>query len=317
MVKKLKIKDLRLKNNVFLAPMAGYTDVGFRSLCAKYGAGLTFTEMVSAKALCYGSEKTKELLNCHGKDKTVAVQLFGNDPESFKQVLISGMLDSFKMIDINMGCPAPKIVANKEGSFLMTDIARASEIIKACVESTKKPVSVKFRSGFSKDTINAVEFACMCEQSGASMITIHPRTKEQGYSGTADWEIVKEITKKVSIPVIVSGDIKSRKDLDYLVKECGASGVMVARASLGKPEIFEEILTNKPLNMSLKDKLTQIKEHIEIMRLYHSEKFVSMTMKKHILNYIKDFENATKLKVKVCECSDLDSMLKIISEYED
>ena len=314
MIKPIKIKDIEIKNNLFLAPMAGYTDVGFRSLCKQAGAGLTYTEMVSAKALAMGSKKTKELLNIANNEKPVAVQLFGNDPEAFKLAIISGELDKFDIIDINMGCPAPKIVANHEGSFLMTDIIRAEQIIKACVSCTTKPVTVKFRSGFDENNINAVEFAKMCERAGASLITIHPRTKTQGYAGHSDWAMVKKVADAVNIPVLASGDVFTRVDVDYLTDECGADGVMIGRATLGNPEIFKEILTNKSRPLSLKKKLDQIKAHIETLARYYSDKFIYLTMKKHILNYLKSFNGATKLKQQVVLCSSLEEMLKIIQE---
>lgn len=312
MIKTLTIKDIKMNNNVFLAPMAGYTDVGFRTLCKRYGAGLTYTEMVSAKALSMGSKKTEDLLVFLPEETPIAVQLFGNDKEAFRLAIESGKLDKFDIIDINMGCPAPKIVGNYEGSFLMTQLETAEEIIRTCVASTNKPVSVKFRSGWDALHINAVEFAQMCERAGASMITIHPRTKTQGYSGHSDWELIREVTKAVSIPVIASGDISSRTDAEYLVNECGASGVMIGRASLGKPEIFEEIIQGTTTNFSMEQKRQQIFTHIEILRKFYPEKFVYATMKKHILNYLKSFNGATKLKQKVCLAESLEEMLNIL-----
>ena len=294
--------------------MAGYTDVGFRTLCKRYGAGLTFTEMVSAKALSMGSKKTEELLCSLPEETPIAVQLFGHEEEAFVSAIKSGKLDKFDIIDINMGCPAPKIVSNHEGSFLMTQIEQAKKIILACVSATNKPISVKFRSGFTENTINAIEFAKMCEQAGASFITLHPRTKTQGYSGNADWEMIKQVTKTVQIPVIASGDVKTLKDVEYLTDECGASGVMVGRATLGNPEIFEEILTGKTINLSLKEKLVQIKDHIKILEEFFSPKFVYMNMKKHILSYLKTFDGASQLKQKVCACQSLDEMIIIIGD---
>lgn len=316
MIKPLVIKNVKIENNVFLAPMAGYTDVGFRALCKRYGAGLTCTEMISAKALSMGSKKTEELLASLPEESPIAVQLFGNEKEAFRLAIKSGKLDKFNIIDINMGCPAPKIVGNREGSFLMTDIAMAEEIIRTCVASTDKPISVKFRSGWDALHINAVEFAQMCERAGASMITVHPRTKTQGYSGHSDWELIREVVKAVSIPVIASGDVYSRADADYLTNECGASGVMVGRATLGKPEIFEEIIKDIKTDFSMEQKQQQILEHIKILREFYPEKFVYATMKKHILNYLKNFNNATKLKQQVCLAESLDEMLDILNNWE-
>lgn len=314
MIKSLKFKNVKIKNNVFLAPMAGYTDVGFRAMCKRFGAGLTFTEMVSAKALCMGSKKTEELLFSSLEETPIAVQLFGHNKEDFVGAIQSGLLDKFDIIDINMGCPAPKIVGNKEGSFLMTEIDNAREIIKACVKSTNKPVSVKFRSGFDEEHINCVEFAKMCEEAGATFITVHPRTKTQGYAGKADWSLIGEVCKVVNIPVIVSGDVSLREDVDFLTETMGASGVMVGRSSLGKPEIFEEIIKGKNISFSLSDKLFQIETHISLLKNYFNEKYIYMNMKKHILSYLKDFSGASVIREKICLCDSLDEMLKIIKE---
>lgn len=314
MIKKLKIKNVNIKNNVFLAPMAGYTDVAFRAMCKSYGAGLTFTEMVSAKAICMGNKKTLELLYTTPKETPVAVQLFGNDPDAFAGAIQSGYLDKFDIIDINMGCPAPKIYSNGDGSSLMGNMPLARKIIETVVSVTDKPISVKFRSGLDEKHINAVSFAKMCEEAGTSMITVHPRTKIQGYSGRADYNIIREVTSCVSIPVIASGDVCSINELNYLVNECGASGVMIGRASLGKPEIFAELLKGIAQDYSMQDKLKQIKKHIKILQKYYQDNYISMTMKKHILNYVKEFKDATKLKLKVCEAKNLEEMIYVIKE---
>lgn len=314
MITKLKFKNVEIKNNIFLAPMAGYTDVGFRVLAKKYGAGLTFTEMVSAKALEMGSVKTENLLVSTPEETPIAVQLFGNDERAFVSAIKSGKLDKFDIIDINMGCPAPKIVGNKEGSFLMTEIDHAKEIIEACVNVTDKPVSVKFRSGFDEDHIVAVEFAKMCEEAGATFITLHPRTKTQGYSGNANWDLIKKVTNAVKIPVIASGDVCTCADVKYLTEICGASGVMIGRACLGNPEIFEELTTGKKRKLELVDKLDQIQTHIEILRKFFDEKFVYMNMKKHILSYLRDFDGVSALRERICLCTSLEEMLKIIKD---
>ena len=321
MIKSLKFKNVKIKNNIFLAPMAGYTDVAFRAMCKGYGAGLCFTEMVSAKAICMKNKKTLELLNKTKKEKPCAVQLFGSDPKAFEEAVKSGVLDDFDIIDINMGCPAPKIYGNGDGSKLMANLPLAEEIIRAVVRSTNKPVSVKFRSGINETSINVKEFAIMCEKAGATFITVHPRTREQGYSGSANWDIIKEVVKSVKIPVIASGDVKTLEDVKFLTEVCGAAGVMIGRASLGKPEIFKEIITGKKLNLSLKDKYKQIVRHIEILKEYYSENFINMTMKKHILNYVKEFKNASSLKIKVGLSRTteemLDAVLNMAKEAEE
>ncbi len=314
MITKLKIKNVTTKNNIFLAPMAGYTDVGFRHMCKKYGAGLTTTEMVSVKALTYGSEKTMELLYTSSLEDVKCVQLFGHTPEDFVSVIKSGVVDKFDIIDINMGCPAPKIYSNGDGSALLSNLPLASEIIKACVNSTNKPITVKFRSGIDEDHLVGVEFARMCEKSGASLITIHPRTRVQGYSGHSDWELVKQITKAVKIPVVVSGDIKTIEDVNYLTNECGASGVMIGRNALGKPEIFAELLNNTKMSMTLSEKLDQIKEHIHELEKYYDEKYIYLNMKKHILAYLAGFNNATKLKEEIVRAESLAETIDLIEK---
>lgn len=310
----MKIKNVKIKNNLFLAPMAGYTDVGFRHLCKKYGAGLTTTEMVSAKAISMGSKKTLELLYKTKEEKPSCVQLFGSEPEAFKKAIESGVLDNFDIIDINMGCPAPKIYGNGDGCSLMSNIPLAREIIETCVKATTKPITVKFRSGIDEKHINAAKFAKMCEEAGASLITIHPRTKVQGYSGNACYDIVKDVVNSVSIPVVASGDVSGVKEYDYLINECGASGVMIGRKALGRPEIFEEILKRKQKTLSMKQKLKQVLKHIEVLKKYHNENYINMTMRKHILNYLKEFKNASLLKVEVCKAETLDDMVEVLKQ---
>lgn len=245
----MKIGNVKLSNNIFLAPMAGVTDRPFRTLCKMLGAGLTYTEMVSVKGLYYKSIKTEELLRTSNLEHPCAVQLFGHEPEIFKSVIESGVLDKFDIIDINMGCPAPKIVKNGDGSALMNDIQLASQIIKACKSATTKPITVKFRKGFKKSDNKLVEFAKMCELSGASAITIHPRTREDMFSGTINLDDIKLVKENVNIPVIGNGDVTSVDEYNKMNSICDA--VMIGRETLKRPEIFLEILqANKE---SLKD----------------------------------------------------------------
>ncbi|MBQ7579086.1 MAG: tRNA-dihydrouridine synthase family protein, partial [Clostridia bacterium] len=202
--KKVTIGNVTLKNNVLLAPMAGLTDMAFRFVCKKSGAGLTETEMVSCKALFYDNEKTKELLKFSSIEKPKAVQIFGHEPEIFESVLSSGVLKDFDIIDINMGCPAPKIFNNGDGCALMKNAKLACEIIKTAKKCTKQPIMVKFRAGVDEKSVNAIEFAKMCEKAGADAITIHARTREQFYSGHADWNLIKMVKESVKIPVFAN-----------------------------------------------------------------------------------------------------------------
>lgn len=301
---------IKLENDLILAPMAGYSDLGFKCLCEKYGASLTVSEMISAKALFYGSEKTDKMLNTNGLVKTKSVQLFGNDPKIFESVVKSGKLDKFDIIDINMGCPAPKIIKNKEGSFLLKDMILASEIIKTCKRNTNKPISVKFRSGFDNNHIVATEFAKMCEDSGADFITIHARTTEQKYTGKSDLEIIKNVKDAVKIPVCGNGDVKDKESYK-LMKQTGVDYVMIGRGAIGNPYIFSEIL-NKKYDKNLFD---DIKFHYEKMREVYSEHVVINNMKKHLAFYLRGQENYKDFLKEIFDATTINKTLKLINEY--
>ncbi|MBP3630376.1 MAG: tRNA dihydrouridine synthase DusB [Clostridia bacterium] len=308
-------KEYFKKNNLVLAPMAGYTDIGFRHLCRSYGAGLVFTEMISAKAILYNNEKTLQLMASTEDEHPIALQLFGNCPEDFEQVLKRPEIRHFDVIDINMGCPAPKIVKNGEGSALLENIDLARQIIRTTVQNTHKPVSVKFRSGVDDEHIIAVEFAKMCEEEGVAFITFHPRTRAQGYAGHSDWEQIKQVVDAVNIPVIASGDVLTYLDLQYLINNCGASAVMVGRGAVGNPEIFYELKNNRKTKLTLKDKIAQIEVHIKWLRQNFSENYVSSEMKKHILSYVKSFDGAVEMKKRVAIVKNIDECIKILKEY--
>lgn len=314
-MQKFNPKNYFKTNKLVLAPMAGYTDIGFRHLCRKYGAGLVFTEMISVKALLHDSQKTLKLMEMEEDEHPIAIQLFGNDPADFEQVIKLDALKVFDVIDINMGCPAPKIVKNGDGSSLLRDIEKARQIIETTVKNTDKPVSVKFRSGLDSNNIVAQEFAKMCEDAGASFITIHPRTVEQGYSGKADYEIAKKVIDAVSIPVIVSGDVLTNFDLNYLTGECGASAVMIGRGALGRPEIFSEIMQDKKAKLPFKEKIGQIEEHVRYLLKIYDEKYVSLEMKKHILNYVKQESNSVELKLAIVKYDDIYEMIEFLKHY--
>jgi tRNA-dihydrouridine synthase B len=239
----VKIGAVEFKNNVFLSPMAGVTDIPFRVLCKEMGCALVFTEMVSAKGLQYKSRRTEKMLEVAPAEKPIGVQLFGNDP-----AVIAGICagfnanDSICLIDINMGCPVRKVVNRGEGAALMKDPALAVKILSEAKKASNKPVTVKFRKGFDEKNINGVEFAKEMEQAGADALVIHGRTRQQLYSGKADWEIIKKIKESVSVPVIGNGDIFTHADALRMLKETGCDGVMVGRGALGNPWIFREIL---------------------------------------------------------------------------
>ena len=298
----MKIGSIETKNNIFLAPQAGVSEVAFRSLCARLGAGLTYTEMVSVKGLYYNSKNTFELLRRGEEEDLVAVQLFGHEPEIFKKVIESKVLDNFDIIDINMGCPAPKIVKNGDGSALMKDMGLARKIIETCVSVSLKPVTVKFRKGYYKNDDLLVEFAKMCEEAGASAITIHPRTKEDGYSGVIDASDFEKVKRAVKIPVIASGDIVDKESLERVLK-ADVDGVMLARGAVGHPEIFTT-LNGGNASMSHEE---IIKTHIYLLKKYYSdERKIVNLLKRHAMKYVSD----TKKRKDIA----LSSSLKEIEE---
>ena len=295
-MKSLFIKNVELKSNVALAPMAGFSDLAFRFACNKFGAGLTVTEMVSAKALSYKNKKTEELLLTLEGESPKAVQIFGHEPEIMAEACRNPLLDKFDIIDINMGCPAPKIITNQDGSALLKDIELARKIIEACVNATDKPITVKFRIGFYDDQIVAVEFAKMCEEAGASAITVHGRTTKQGYSGAVDYDVIKQVKEAVKIPVFANGDCRSREDYEMILEKTKADGVMIGRAALGRPEIFEEIISNKQVSVN---KFEQIKWHYEKMLEFYSERYVVLYMRSHLAQYLKGEHKNSKALVEM------------------
>ena len=309
----MKIKNIEFKNNILLAPMAGVTDVAFRSICIDFGADAGVTEMISAKALKYENKKTEDLLITAPNEKIKIVQIFGSDPDIMAEICASKYLEKFDIIDINMGCPAPKIVSNGEGSFLMTKIDLAREIISKCVSATNKPITVKFRSGFDNNSINAIEFAKMCESAGASAITIHGRTRTQMYSGSVDLDIIRSVKQSVNIPVIASGDIVDRESYLRTLKYTGCDAVMIGRGALGNPYIFEEIRRTVPN----KHKFEIIKRHIETLLNYYPLSFVSGHIRKHLLWYLKGERGASEIKKFVSLEPDLEKILTRLKDFFD
>lgn len=313
-MKKFNVTEYLKSNKLLLAPMAGYTDIGFRHLCRSYGAGIVFTEMISCKAILHNSEKTRVLMTTEADEHPIALQLFGNDPKDFEEVLKKPFINDYDIIDINMGCPAPKIVKNGEGSALLENIPLAEKIIKSCVKNTTLPVSVKFRSGVDDNALVFEEFAKMCERAGASFITFHPRTRVQGYAGHSDWEQIKKVSQIVNIPVIASGDCLTFLDFKYLIDECGASGVMIGRGAIGRPEIFSEVANNKKLNLTLSEKIKQIQIHSDYLLKYNPLNVVSCEMKKHILAYVKNLDGSTKMRIELSRCESLSDAIKYLEE---
>lgn len=304
------IGNVYIKSNAILAPMAGFSDVGLRALSSSYGAGLTVTEMVSAKSLEYNNPKTKMLLALEPGMSPSAVQIFGSDPLCMAKACTNTALQKFDIIDINMGCPTPKIVKNGDGSALLSNMALAEEIIKECVKSTKKPITVKFRIGIDADNIIAVEFAKMCEKAGAKAITVHGRTVAQGYSGKSNLQVIKQVVQAVKIPVIASGDCIDFNSYKYILDYTGAAAVMIGRAAIGCPEIFA-IVNQKQVKV---DKLKQIKQHINYLKKVYPERAVVLNMRGIICHYLKNLSNTSDLKCKIVRS---DSLLEIINLLND
>ena len=302
----MKIGNIELKSPYILAPLAGYGDVAFRRLCRDCGAALTVTEMVSAKGLCYGNERTEELLRLAPNESPSCVQLFGSDPEYFRKALMLGILDKFDIIDINMGCPVPKVTKCGEGSALMRDPVLAAEIVSACVESGKsRPVTVKHRLGIN-DTSGAVNFAVAMEEAGASAITVHGRTAVMGYSGKADWEEISHIAKAVSVPVVGNGDIASLKAADEAISRYGVSAVAIGRYALGNPQIFSG--ENKA------DLLNVILRHIDYALEYFPHDVAVRTMRKHVLRYISGMPNCKELRMYLGTINSADELKRELIE---
>ncbi len=302
----MKIGNLELKNPIFLAPMAGITDMPYREICIKMGAGLSYTEMVSAKGLYYNNENTKLLLERKDKGLT-AVQIFGSEPEIMAQMAQRLEELGFPLIDINMGCPAPKIVKNGEGSALMQKPELVYKIVKAVAEAVKIPVTVKMRKGFRANDANAPEIAKIAEQAGALAVAVHGRTREQYYGGNADREIIKKVKEAVSIPVIGNGDINSLEEAKTVMSLTGCDGVMIGRAAMGNPWIFSG---EKDLNLS--DIAAMILSHAEALLSYKGVFVGIREMRKHACWYLKGIPHANELRGKIQRIEDLPELRKLL-----
>ncbi len=320
LVKKLQIGNVVLDNNLILAPMAGVTDLPFRLLCTRQGAGLTCMEMVSAKAILYNNKNTKELLQIHPEEKQVSLQLFGSDPEIVSQMAARIEELPFSILDINMGCPVPKVVNNGEGSALMKNPKLVEELVSKTVKAIKKPVTVKIRKGFNADQVNAVEIAKIAESSGASAVAVHGRTREQLYAGRADWDIIAQVKQAVSIPVIGNGDVTDGALAKAMLEQTGCDGIMIGRAARGNPWIFKEIfqyLESGKVYSQFTPSPAQLREmiltHAQMELEFKGEYTTVREMRKHIAWYTAGYPNSASLRRCINQVETFEELLATVN----
>ena len=315
----LRIGNTILENNVILAPMAGVTDLPFRLLCREQGAGCVVTEMVSAKAILYNNRNTKELMQIHPQERPAAIQLFGSDPDIMAQIAARIEDGPYDFIDVNMGCPVPKVVNNGEGSALMKNPKQAEKVLSAMVKAVKKPVTVKFRKGFNDTSVNAVEFAKMAEGSGVAAVAVHGRTREQYYSGKADWDIIRQVKEAVKIPVIGNGDIFTPQDAGRMMEETGCDGIMVARGAKGNPWIFRRI--NQYLDTgeilpgpSIEEIQAMILRHGHMLAAYKGEQTAMREMRGHVAWYTKGMPHSAALRNEINQVETLKGLAGLLNQ---
>lgn len=318
-LKKLKIGNIELDNNLILAPMAGVTDLPFRKICKEFGPALVCTEMVSSKAIYHNDSKTKLLMNTEAEKRPISMQIFGSDEETmgYAAKYVSELAD---IVDINMGCPAPKVVKNGDGSKLLLDIEKAEKVIKSVIKNSTKPVTLKLRKGWDANNIIAVEFAKMAEKAGISAITIHGRTKTEMYSGKVDIGIIKKVKEAVNVPVIGNGDIIDEESAYKMFEYTGVDGIMIGRGTFGNPWIFERIIhflkTGEKLpEVSKKEKLRVINEHLRL-ELENKEEITAIReMRKHIAWYTKNMPNSSEFRNEINQIENKEELIKKVDEF--
>lgn len=316
-IKSIKLGNIKLKNNIFVAPMAGVTDIPFRHILNKMNPGLMFTEMVSSKGLVYDDEKTVRLMDILKSEKVGAVQIFGHDENDIKLAIEKiNKIKEIDIIDLNMGCPAPKIVKNGDGAELLKDLEQVEKIIKMACSVSKKIITVKTRAGYDDSNITAVDVAKICEKYGVKMITVHGRTKKQMFRGTVDLDIIKKV-KEMTTNIIVcgNGDIKSLEDANKMLEYTGADSIMIARGIMGNPWLIKEIITGKKVEVTNKEKLKIILEHIDKAVEYETEKQAIPKMRKHIAWYLKGMKDSAEIKNMINRETDKAKVKELLTEY--
>ncbi len=315
------IGNVEIKGNLSLGPMAGVTDLPFRLLCKEKGVDMVCTEMVSAKGIRFNNRNTKELLTVSDIERPAAVQLFGSDPDILADAVKQIDHMNFDILDINMGCPVPKVVNNGEGSALMTNPGLVAEIVNKVSRATKKPVTVKIRKGFTKDNINSVEIAKIAEQNGATAVAVHARTRDQFYSGKADWDIIRQVKEALSIPVIGSGDVVTPYDAQNMLTQTGCDGIMIARGARGNPWIFEQIkaylehgiIKPKP---EFEEVMDMMLRHCRLAIEYKSEYTGIREMRKHVAWYTSGFPGSAKLRDRISDIESIENLEAMLEEYQ-
>ena len=317
------IGNVKIKNQVVLAPMAGICNSAFRQICKDMGCGLIYAEMVSDKAIAYNNQKTIDMLYMTDKERPIAQQIFGSDVTSFVEA--AKYIESTMhpdIIDINMGCPVPKVALRAQaGAALLKDLNKIYEIVYSVVQAVNVPVTVKIRSGWDKNHINAVEVAKTAEKAGASAICVHPRTRSQGYSGTADWNIIKQVKENVSIPVIGNGDIKTPGDAKRMLDETNCDAVMIGRGVLGNPWLIKNTinyLEGKDLiNVSINDRVDMCLKHLDLLCSFKSKKLASLEIRNHIAWYFKGIKGANILKNKIYQTTNIHDIILLLNEFKE
>ena len=316
----MKIGNVQLDNEVFLSPMAGVTDLPFRTICKEKGCGMLYTEMINAKALCYDDENTKKMLNLEDDGHPVAVQIFGSDPEYMGKAASIMNQYTNDILDINMGCPAPKVIKNGDGSALMRNPKLAAEVLTAVVKNSEKPVTLKIRKGWDDNSVNALEIAKIAEECGISALAIHGRTREQFYSGKADWDIIAEIKQSINIPVIGNGDVFDVQDAVNMLEKTKCDAIMIGRGSQGNPWIFNRInhymKTGEVLpEPTLEEKISTAIKHMNLAVAEHGEYVAVREMRKHIGWYLKGLKNSAKYRDQINKITDYKEVIAMLEEY--